>query len=227
MGGSVSAAARGVKSAPRPVACESGERAMAGSDRGERRRTPGAGPVRAVLLVLAASLVLPLAACDDDPADPGTLRFGQTGEVRLHLRFPDPPDGELPDPDARDRVDGVHDRGRDGREGALPHPPHVPGLLDDVDLHLRHLVDPEDPVGVEVPRDDGAVPDGHLLTEGGSWRPSPTGASRETGTRSTGPAIRGPTRPSSPSSTRPRGSVSSWRASTPPWSPGAGRRGPR
>lgn len=46
-------------------------------------------------LLLPVLLVGPLlAGCDGGPTDPGTLRFGQTGEVRVHLRFPHEPDGE-------------------------------------------------------------------------------------------------------------------------------------
>lgn len=43
---------------------------------------------------IAAILALVLVGCDRGPADPGALRFGQTGEVRVGLRFPHEPGGE-------------------------------------------------------------------------------------------------------------------------------------
>lgn len=76
MGGSVPAPEEGVKS-PSP-----------------RSGGENVGRTTAGVLFIGLLAGLLLAGCDDPPTDPGTQRFGQTGEVRVQLRFPHEPDGE-------------------------------------------------------------------------------------------------------------------------------------
>lgn len=52
------------------------------------RPRPGNGPAGGLLLALALVLLPLLAACGEDGTSPGTLRFGQDGEVRIEVSTP-------------------------------------------------------------------------------------------------------------------------------------------
>ena len=75
------------------------------------------------------------------------------------------PEGERPEPLAGEREHRVGDRRGDGRGPGLADAAHLGAALDDVDLDLRHLVDAQHAVVVEVALLDPAVLEGDGAVE--------------------------------------------------------------